>query len=81
MQQYVGFYLLQITLHVSGVYRTHHQEYIKLLTAASVTGNNNRATNFRLRGLIRPRRLKVVAAVTVLCTPDDGCGRRPKHVE
>jgi len=30
MQQYAGVYLLQITLHVSGVYCTHHQEYIKL---------------------------------------------------
>jgi len=29
-QQYAGIYLLRITLHVSGVYRTHHQEYIKL---------------------------------------------------
>ena len=25
-----GIYLMQITLHVSGVHRTHHQEYIKL---------------------------------------------------
>ena len=30
MQLYAGFYLLQITLHVSDVYRTHHEEYIKL---------------------------------------------------
>ena len=30
LQQYAGVYLLQITLHVSGAYRTHHQEYIKL---------------------------------------------------
>ena len=30
MQQYAGVYLLQFTLHVSGVYRTYHQEYIKL---------------------------------------------------
>ena len=31
MQQYAGIYLLQkITLHVSGVHRTHHQDYIKL---------------------------------------------------
>ena len=30
MQHYEGIYLLQITLNVSGVYRTHHQEYIKL---------------------------------------------------
>ena len=30
MQQYAGVYLLQIILHVTGVYGTHHQEYIKL---------------------------------------------------
>jgi hypothetical protein len=29
MQQYAGFYLLQVTLHVSGVYRTHHQDQQK----------------------------------------------------
>ena len=30
MQQYAGVYYCKITLHFSGVYRTHHQEYIKL---------------------------------------------------
>ena len=31
MQHYAGIYLLQNhSLHVSGVHRTHHQEYIKL---------------------------------------------------
>ena len=30
MQQYAGVYSCKITLCVSGVYRTHHQEYIKL---------------------------------------------------
>ena len=30
MRQYAGVYLLKITVHVSGVYRTYHQEYIKL---------------------------------------------------
>ena len=31
IQQYAGIYLLQNhSLHVSGVHRTHHQEYIKL---------------------------------------------------
>jgi hypothetical protein len=31
MQQYAGIYLLQNnSLHVSGVHRTHQQEYIKL---------------------------------------------------
>ena len=43
----------------------------------------------RSNNIIRPRRRKVVAqirpvpeaAVTVLCTPDDGCVGHPKHVE
>ena len=49
------------------------------------------ATTFLQRGLIRPRWRKVVAllrnepvpeaAVTVLCTPDDGCDGHLKHVE
>ena len=30
MQQMQVFIYCSITLHVSGVYRTHHQEYIKL---------------------------------------------------
>ena len=31
IQQYVSIYLLQNnSIHVSGVHRTHHQEYIKL---------------------------------------------------
>ena len=30
MQQMQVFIYCKITLHVSGVYRTHHQEYIKL---------------------------------------------------
>ena len=30
MQQNAGIYYCKITLHVSGVYRTHHEEYIKL---------------------------------------------------
>ena len=30
MQQYAGFIYCKITLHVSDIYRTHYQEYIKL---------------------------------------------------
>jgi hypothetical protein len=30
MQQYAVIFYCKITLHVSGVHRTHHQEYIKL---------------------------------------------------
>jgi hypothetical protein len=48
MQQYAGIYFCKIILHISGVNRTHHQEYIKL-TAASGT-----ATTFLQRGQILP---------------------------
>jgi hypothetical protein len=88
MQQYAGIYLLQnhftcfeCPLHPSsGVHET--------VTAASGTGHSIWATV--RRGLIRPRRRKIVAqilwlvpetAVTVLCTPDDECNGHPKHVE
>ena len=30
MQQYAGIYYCKITLHVSGVYRPHHQQYVEL---------------------------------------------------
>ena len=94
MQQYAGIYLLQnystcfgCLLHPSsGVHQT--------VTAASGTGHSIRATTFCQHGLIRtlisPRWQKVVAqilrpapeaAVTVLCSPDDGCDGHPKHVE
>ena len=45
------FIYCKITLGVSGVRSTHHQEYIKL-TAASGTGHsNNIVTTFLQRGL------------------------------
>ena len=45
----------------------------KTVTAASGTGHSIWATTFLQRGLN--------AAVTVLCSPDDGCDGHPKHVE
>ena len=60
----------KITVHISGVYRTHHQEYIEV-SAASGTGHSVRATTFCQRGLIRPRWRKVVAL-----TRDMTCTRR-----
>ena len=81
------FIYCKITLHVLGVHRTHHQEYIKLQLQSLVQVI---ATTFFQRGQIWPRWRKVVAqilwpvpeaAVTVLCTPDDGCDGYPKHVE
>jgi len=89
MQQYACIFLLpNHSLHVSGIQRTHHQENIK--TAASGTGHSIWALTFLQHGLIRPHWRKVVAqilwpvpeaAVTVLCTPYDGCDGHPKHVE
>ena len=52
------FIYCKITLHVSAVYRTHHQEYI---TAASGTGHSVRATTFRQRGL-RPAASEIFRA-------------------
>ena len=59
----------------------------KTVTAATGTGHSISVTTF-LRSGLRPRRRKVVtlipvpvAAVTVLCTPDDGCDGHPKHVD
>jgi hypothetical protein len=49
MQQYAGIYLLQITLHVSGLHRTHHQSEVhKTVTAASGTGHSIWAIGGRL---------------------------------
>ena len=84
MQQYVGIYLLQnhstyfwCPSHLSSGVR-------KTVTAASGTGHSIWETTFLQRGQILPRWRKVAvpeAAVTVLCTPDDGCDGHPKHVE
>ena len=58
------FIYCKFTLHVSGVHRTHYQEY-KKLTAAPGTG----ATTFLHRGLISPRWRKVVAPLgNMTCT-------------
>jgi hypothetical protein len=90
MQEYAGIYLLQNystcfwcpSYPSLGVHKT--------VTAASGTGHSIRATTVLQRGLIRPRWRKVVAqilypvpeaAVTVLCTPDDGYDGHQKHVE
>jgi hypothetical protein len=90
IQQYAGIYLLRIYSTCFGRPSRPSSGVQKTVTAASGTGHSNGATNF-LCGLIRPRWRKVVAmlllwpvpeaAVTVLCTPDDGCDGCPKHVE
>ena len=65
MKQYVGIYLLQNYSTCFG-FPSHPSSGVhKTVTAASGTGH-------------RP---VPEAAVTVLCTPDDGCDGHPKHVE
>ena len=90
MQQYAGIYLLQNhSLHVLGVPSHPSPGEHKTVTAVLGTGHSIWATTFLQRGQ-RPRWRKVVAqilwpvprtAVTVLCSPDDGCDGHPKHVE
>ena len=90
MQQYAGIYLLQNHSTYIGCPSHPSSGVYKTVTAASGISHGIRATTFLQRGLIRPRWRKVVAqilwpvpeaAVTVLCTPDDGCDGHPKHVE
>ena len=85
MQQYAGIYLLQYHSTCFGC-PSHPSSGVHItVSAASGTSHNIWPTTFPKRGLIRPRWRKVVAvpeaAVTVLCTPDDGCDGHPKHVE
>ena len=90
MQQHAGIYLLH---NHSACFRcpSHPSTGVhKTVTATSGTGHSIWATTFLQRGLW-PRWRKVVvmlllwpvpeAAVTVLCTPVDGCNGHPKHAE
>ena len=62
------FNYCKITLHVSGVLRTHHQEYIKL-TAASGTGHSIGGTLF-LRYYDLYRRLQLQFYVLMMGAMD-----------
>ena len=89
MQQYVGIYLLQNYSTYFGC-RSHPSSGVhKTVTAASGIGHSICATTFLQRDLW-PRWRKVVAqilwpvpeaAVTVLCTHDNGCDGHLKYVE
>ena len=58
------FIYCKITLHVSGVHRTHNQEYIKVLSQFLVQVILRiRGTTFLQRGLSRPRWRKVVVQI------------------
>jgi len=89
MQEYAGIYLLQNHSTCFGGPSHPSSGVHKTVTAASGTGHGIWATIFFQRGL-GPGWKKAVAqilwpgpeaAVTVLCAPDDGCDRHPKHVE
>jgi len=54
MQKKAGIYYCKLTLHVSGVYRPHHQEYIKLQPQPLIQVISHiRATTFCQHGLIK----------------------------
>jgi hypothetical protein len=78
MQQYADIYLLQNHSTCFGCPSHPSSGVHKTVIAVSGTGNSIWVTNFLQRGLIRP---VPEAAITVLCTPDDGCDGHPKHVE
>jgi len=81
MQQYAGVYLLQNHSTCFGCLQHPSSGVRQIVTASFGTGHSVRATPFCQHGL-RPRWRKVAAqilrpvpkdAVTLLCTPDDGC--------
>ena len=67
MQQYADIYLLQNHSTCFGCLPHPSSGVHNTVNAASGTGQ-----------ILCP---VPEAAFTVLCTPDDGCGRHPKHVE
>ena len=90
MQQYAGVYLLQNYSTCFGCQSHPSSGLHKTLTAASGTDHSIWTTTFLQHGLISPSWRKVVvqillpvpeAAVTVVCSPDDGCDGHLKHVE
>ena len=81
MQQFAGIYLLQNYSTCFGCPSHPSSGVSKTVTAASGTGHITYLSNNRrllLRYVICP---VPEAAVTVLCTPDDGYDGHWKHVE
>ena len=78
--QHKAVYLLfcKFTLHVSGVNRTHYQECTKLqlqLPVLVIFFVQLPPCNVAKLATLEGGRFTVPeAVVTVLCTPDDGCG-------
>ena len=82
------FIYRKITLHVSGVQRTHYQEYIKLQLQPLVQvivyeEQPSSVTKLPWWRKVVAHILRPVpeASVAVLCTPDDGFVGHPKYLE
>ena len=76
----------RVTLHVSGAFHTHHQEYIKLYIQPLVQvilllqlPSSNLAK--LEEGSCNDNMTCTGGCDTVSRTPDDGRGKHPKHVE
>ena len=76
MQQYAGIYLLHIYSVCFGCLSHQSSGVHKTVTAASGTGHVGVRSLHCYVIWLAPE-----AAVTVLCTPDDGCDVHPKHAE
>ena len=79
MQQYAGVYLLQNYSTCFGCISHPSSGIHQIVTAASGTGHITCQSN-NLVAVTRDMTC-TEAAVTVWCTPDDGCDRHPKYVE
>ena len=80
------FIILQVHSTCFGCQPHPSSEVNKTVITASSTGHIFCAATSLQRGLAWPLWREVAAPVpeavfTVLCTPDDGCGWQPKHVE
>jgi hypothetical protein len=87
MQQSAGIYLLQNHSTCFGCPSHPSSGVHKTVTAASGTGHSiwaKTSSKVAKCGHVGGRLLLwpiPEAAVTILCTPDDGCDEHPKHVE
>ena len=66
----------RVTLHVSGAFHTHHQEYIKLYLQPLV-----RVMLSLEEGSCNDNMARTRGCRYSLMYSDDGCGKQPKHVE
>ena len=81
MQQCAGIYLLQNHSTCYGCPSHPSSGVHKTVTSASDTGHIIGQMATLEEGYYSDTTTCTEAAVTVLCTPDDGCDGHPKHVE